>query len=80
MANTTNHPLKHGDRALEATLYLRITREDRELVDAGAKASGQTITDYILGLVRSDRRGQRNVQKYDFHTSGDMNKSISRYE
>lgn len=80
MANTTNHPLKHGDRALEATLYLRITREDRELVDAGAKASGQTITDYILGLVRSDRRGQ----KYENHTSGDMDRSrsisISRYE
>lgn len=80
MANTTNHPLKHGDRALEATLYLRITREDRELVDAGAKASGQTITDYILGLVRSDRSGQRNVQKYESHTSGDMDRSIRKYE
>lgn len=79
MANTTNHPLKHGDRALEATLYLRITREDRELVDAGAKASGQTITDYILGLVRSDRRGQ-HVQKYENHTSGDMDSSIRKYE
>ncbi len=62
---TTRTPNDEGSdgRTRTARLDLRVTPEDKELIERAAEVSGRSQTEFVLGSARSE--AQRTLREYE---------------
>jgi len=57
------HDERQNKRTRTARLDLRVTPEDKELIERAAEASGRSQTDFVVSSARSE--AQRTLREYD---------------